>query len=216
MERGGCIMATISSTPKVGYIYDDGTWYPIAGGTVNTAATFAWTGAHSFASAVSFSQVLQAKAGVNNFLNPTARDASITSPTNGIVVFVRQNNNGDVINQIQYYSGGVWVNYGNVEIDEKTSSYTIALKDVDKMIKVNSSSNLEILIPAEASVAFPVGSRLEIFRAGTGEVSVVSVSGAGVTIRSKNNNAKISAQYSGAMLTKIGSNEWHLIGDLKA
>jgi hypothetical protein len=84
------------------------------------------------------------------------------------------------------------------------------------MIKVNSSSNLEVLIAAESSVAFPIGSRLEIFRAGTGEVTVASVSGAGVTIRSKNNNAKISTQYSGAMLTKIGSNEWHLIGDLKA
>jgi hypothetical protein len=216
MERGGCIMATISSDAKVGYIYQDGTWYPIAGGAVNTAATFGWTGAHSFGAAVSFSQVVQAKAGVNNFLNPTARDASITSPTNGIVVFIRQNDNGDVINQIQYYSGGVWINYGNVEIDEKTTSYTIALKDVDKLIKVNSSSNLEVLIPAEASVDFPVGSRLEIFRAGTGEVSVVSVSGAGVTIRSKNNNTKISTQFSGAMLTKIGTDEWHLIGDLKA
>jgi hypothetical protein len=209
-------MATISSNAKVGYIYQDNTWYPIAGGTVNTAATFGWTGAHSFGATVSFSEVVQAKAGVNNFQNPTARDASITSPSNGIVVFIRQNNNGDVINQIQYYHSGTWINYGNVEIDEKTSSYTIALKDVDKMIKINSSSNLELLIPAEASVNFPIGSRLEVIRAGTGDVTIASVSGAGVTIRSKNNNAKISTQYSGAMLTKIGSNEWHLIGDLKA
>jgi hypothetical protein len=209
-------MTTISSDAKVGYIYQDGTWYPIAGGSVNTAATFGWTGAHSFSSAVSFSQVLQAKAGVNNFLNPTARNASITSPSNGIVVFIRQNDNGDVINQIQYYDGGAWINYGNVEIDEKTSAYTIALKDVDKMIKVNSSSNLELLIPAESSVNFPIGSRLEVIRAGTGDVTIASVSGAGVTIRSKNNNAKISTQFSGAMLTKIGTNEWHLIGDLKA
>lgn len=207
-------MATISSNAKVGYIYQDGVWYPIAGGNVNTAATFGWTGAHSFASAVSFSQVLQAKAGVNNFLNPTERDAAITSPTNGIVVFVRQNNNGDVINQIQYYSAGAWVNHGNVEIDEKTSSYTIALKDVDKLIKVNSSSNLTVTIPPESSANFPIGSRLEIFRAGTGEVTLVA--GASVDIRSKLNNTRISSQYSGTMLTKIGINEWHLIGDLKA
>ena len=207
-------MATISSNAKVGYIYQDNTWYPIAGGTVNTAATFGWTGAHSFGAAVSFSEVVQAKAGVNNFQNPTARDASITSPSNGIVVFVRQNNNGDVINQIQYYHSGSWVNYGNVEIDEKTSSYTIALKDVDKMIKMNSSSNLTLTIPPESSVNFPIGSRLEVYRAGTGEVTFAP--GASVDIRSKLNNTKIAIQYSGAMLTKIGSNEWHLIGDLKA
>jgi hypothetical protein len=207
-------MATISSNAKVGYIYQDNTWYPIAGGTVNTAATFGWTGAHSFGAAVSFSEVVQAKAGVNNFQNPTARDASITSPSNGIVVFVRQNDNGDVINQIQYYHSGSWVNYGNVEIDEKTSSYTIALKDVDKMIKMNSSSNLTLTIPPESSTNFPVGSRLEVYRAGTGEVTFTP--GASVDIRSKLNNTKISTQFSGAMLTKIGTNEWHLIGDLKA
>jgi hypothetical protein len=207
-------MATISSNAKVGYIYQDNTWYPIAGGTVNTAATFGWTGAHSFGAAVSFSEVVQAKAGVNNFQNPTARDASITSPSNGIVVFIRQNDNGDVINQIQYYHSGSWINYGNVEIDEKTSSYTIALKDVDKMIKMNSSSNLTLTIPPESSTNFPVGSRLEVYRAGTGEVTFTP--GASVDIRSKLNNTKISTQFSGAMLTKIGTNEWHLIGDLKA
>lgn len=206
-------MATISSNAKVGYIYQDGTWYPIAGGNVNTAATFGWTGAHSFASAVSFSQVLKAKAGVNNFLNPLARDAAITNPSDGTVVFVRERNNGEVINQIQYYSG-TWINYKNVDIDEKVSSYTIALEDVDKLIKMNSSSNLTITIPPESSVNFPDGSRLEILRAGTGEVTFVP--GASVDIRSKLNNTKISTQFSGAMLTKIGTNEWHLIGDLKA
>lgn len=206
-------MATISSNAKVGYIYQDGTWYPIAGGNVNTAATFGWTGAHSFASAVSFSQVLQAKAGVNNFLNPLARDAAITNPSDGTVVFVRERDNGEVINQIQYYSG-TWINYKNVEIDEKVSSYTIALDDVDKLIKMNSSSNLTVTIPPESSANFPVGSRLEILRAGTGEVTFVP--GASVDIRSKLNNTKISTQFSGAMLTKIGTNEWHLIGDLKA
>lgn len=209
-------MATISSDAKVGYIYQNGTWYPIAGGNVNTAATFNWTGAHSFASAVSFSQVLQAKAGVNNFQDPTARDAAITSPTNGIVVFVRQNNNGDVINQIQYYSGGAWIDYNNVVIEQKTLSYTIGIADVNKMIRMNSSSNLELTIPANSSAAIPIGSRFEVMRYGSGEVSIVAVSGSGVTIRSKNNNAKISTQYSGAMLTKIGTDEWHLIGDLKA
>lgn len=207
-------MTTISSQAKIGYIYQDGVWYPISGGNVNTAAAFSWTGPHSFSSAVSFSQVLQAKAGVNNFLNPSARDASITSPTAGIVVFVRENNDGGVINQIQYYAGGAWVEYGAVSIRETVGSHTIELHDVNKLIKVNSSSNLTVTIPPESSRNFPIGSRIEIYRAGTGEVTVVP--GASVDIRSKLNNTRISSQYSGAMLTKIGINEWHLIGDLKA
>jgi hypothetical protein len=205
----------ISNTPRPAYIYKDGTWYPISS-PVNTAANYDWTGDHDFSASVSFEEVLQAKAGVNNFQNPAARDAAITSPSNGIVVFVRQDAFGNTLNQIQYYSGSAWINYNNIVINEKTASYTIALHDVDKLIRVNSTSNLEVTIPVESSANFPIGSRVEIMRYGTGEVSIIAASGSGVTVRSKYNNNKISVQYSGAMLTKIGSNEWHLIGDLKA
>ena len=210
-------MTTFSSTSKVAYIYDSGTdtWYPTAG-LASTSADYSWTGDHTFSTSVSFDSVIAAKAGINNFQNPAARDAAIASPTNGIVAFVRQDANANVINQIQYYHSGAWVDYKNISIDEKTSSYTITTSDANKMIRMNSSSNLELLIPANSAAALPIGSRLEVVRYGSGEVSIVIVSGSGVTIRSKNNNARISTQYSGAMLTKIGTNEWHLIGDLKA
>jgi hypothetical protein len=206
---------TISNTPRPAYIYKDGVWYPISS-PVNTAANYDWTGAHDFAAAVSFDEVVKAQAGVNNFQNPAARDVALPSPADGTVVFIRQDNNSNTINQIQYYQNSAWVNYSAITIDEKTTSYTIALNDIDKLIKVNSSSNLEVIVPAQSSVNFPIGSRLEIYRAGTGEVAIVAAGGSGVTIRSKLNNNKISVQYSGAMLTKIGSDEWHLIGDLKA
>lgn len=210
-------MTTISSSSKVAYIYDSSTdtWYPTAG-LASTSADYSWSGNHSFSSPVTFDSVISAKAGVNNFQNPAARNAAITSPVNGIVVFVRQDASGNTINQIQYYSGGAWIDYNNIVIDEKTLSYTIGIPDVNKMIRMNSSSNLELTIPANSSAAIPIGSRVEVLRYGSGEVSIVAVSGSGVTIRSKNNNAKISTQYSGAMLTKIGTDEWHLIGDLKA
>jgi hypothetical protein len=210
-------MTTISSSSKVAYIYDSATdtWYPTAG-LASTSADYSWSGNHSFSSATTFDIVISAKAGVNNFQNPAARDAAIASPVNGIVAFIRQDANGNTINQIQYYSGGAWIDYKNIAIDEKTLSYTITVADANKMIRMNSSSNLELLIPANSSVALPIGARLEVMRYGSGEVSIAAVSGSGVTIRSKNNNAKISTQYSGAMLTKIGTNEWHLIGDLKA
>ncbi len=206
----------ISNTPRPAYIYNDGTWYPISS-PVNTAANYDWTGDHDFSGPVSFEEVLAARGGINNFQNPAARDLAIPSPVaSGTVVFIRQDSVGNTINQIQYYSGGTWINYNNIVINEKTASYTIALHDVDKLIKVNSTSNLEVTIPAQASVNFPIGSRIEVMRYGTGEVSIVVASGSGVTVRSKYNNNKISVQYSGAMLTKIGSDEWHLIGDLKA
>lgn len=211
-------MTTISSNSKVAYIYDSATdtWYPTAG-LASTSANYSWTGTHNFSSSVSFNSVLLAKAGVNNFQNPAARDVAIPSPVaSGTVVFIRQNAAGDTINQIQYHSGGTWINYDSIIIDEETLSYTLKAFDVSKMIKMNSSSNLEFLIPANSVENIPVGSRVEVMRYGSGEVTILPVSGSGVVVRSKNNNTKISTQYSGAMLTKIGTNEWHLIGDLKA
>jgi hypothetical protein len=198
----------ISNTPKPAYIYKDGTWYPISA-PVNTAANYDWTGSHVFSSAVSFEEVLKAKAGVNNFQNPAARDLAIPAPVaSGTVVFVRQDALGNTINQIQYYSGGAWVNYNNIVIDEKTSSYTVALHDVDKLIKVNSTSNLEVIIPNDSTTNFAVGSRIEIGRYGTGNVTVTTPVGSGVTIRAVQNTYAIPYQYGSAVITKIAANEW--------
>jgi hypothetical protein len=54
-------------------------------------------------------EALVAKKGINNYLNPTARDASITSPTAGSICVIRQDGSGNTINQLQFYSGSAWV-----------------------------------------------------------------------------------------------------------
>ncbi len=52
---------------------------------------------------------LVAKKGINNYLNPTARDASITSPTAGSICVIRQDGSGNTIHQLQFYNGSSWV-----------------------------------------------------------------------------------------------------------
>ena len=79
----------INSDGKVAYIYKDGTWYAISG-AINTNASYTWTAAQTFSSPVTFEEVLNAKAGINNFQSPETRDAAIPSPINGTVCFVRQ------------------------------------------------------------------------------------------------------------------------------
>ena len=79
-------------------------------GIANTAGNYIWEGVHTFDNTVSFLDTLISKTGLNNFLNPAARDAAITSPIpNGTVCFVRQNAGGATINEFQYYNNG-WVN----------------------------------------------------------------------------------------------------------
>ena len=211
-------MATINSDGKLAYIYNQSndTWYAL-GGAVNTNAEYTWTADQTFGAVVNFDMVANAKAGINNFQNPTARDTAIPSPTNGVVCFVRQTDSGSVINQIQYYHNGEWRWSGDsADITLKTSNYIITKDDVGKTINASctSPSTITITVPANSTVPFINGQRIEIFRSGTGDVSIAGA--VGVTINSKNSNKKIAAQHSGCVLTKTDTNTWLLIGDLTA
>jgi len=95
---------------KPGFIYNaaDDVWYEISGKT-DTSGTFEWAGLHSYLSAVTMIESLVAKKGINNYLNPTARDASITSPTAGSICVIRQDGSVNVINQLQFYNGSSWI-----------------------------------------------------------------------------------------------------------
>jgi hypothetical protein len=110
---------TIDSSGKPGYMFQagatstDGVWYLLAA-KADTAAGYEWAGAHTFLNTVSFDDAVTATQGWNNFLNPAARDAALTSPVRGTIVFVRQDAGGSALNQIQYYDGSAWVGSGDI------------------------------------------------------------------------------------------------------
>ena len=95
---------------KPGYIYNaaDDTWYELSGKT-DTSGTFEWAGLQTYLSAVTMLESLVAKKGINNYLNPAARDASITSPTAGSICLIRQDGSGNTIHQLQFYNGSSWI-----------------------------------------------------------------------------------------------------------
>ncbi len=210
-------MATINSDGKHAYVYNesDDTWYAI-GGSVNTNQEYTWSADQTFSAATTFDNVIRAKGGINNFQNSTARDAALTSPIAGLVCFVRQENDGSVIDQVQYYSGSEW-RYVNdsATFVTKTSAYTIAKSDAGKTISIESSSDVVITIPLNSTTPFTIGQKIEFIRYGTGAVSFAGAT-VGVIIYSKNSNKKISSRYSGAVLTKVDTNTWLLLGDLTA
>ncbi len=94
---------------KPGYIYSlaDDTWYELSGKT-DTTGTFEWAGPHTHLSTVTILDHLVAKKGINNYLNPAARDASITSPVEGAICILRQDAIGNEINELQVYIDGTW------------------------------------------------------------------------------------------------------------
>lgn len=216
-------MATINTSGKNAYVYDQetDTWWAISG-NVNTGANYQWSGAHQFQNSVTLTDInsiLTAKGGVNNFLNPAARDSAMDTPARGAVAFIRQDASANRLDELQYYDGTAWRSYSGVlNISEKVAvsptTHTLSLDDLGKTLTFDSTSTYTIEIPANSSVAFPKGSYVDFFRMNTGSVTISPA--VGVTIYSKNSNKSIAARYSGASITKIGTNSWLLVGDLIA
>jgi hypothetical protein len=101
-----------------------------------------------------------------------------------------------------------------VDSSTKTANYTLDPADAGKIIVMNVSSSTSIItIPLETT--FPAGARVDILQIGSVQTSIAPVSGS-VTLNSKNNNRKLSGQYSAATLIKVGTNSWVLLGDLTA
>jgi hypothetical protein len=211
-------MSTISNVGKVAYVYHQptDTWHPVAGYT-NTTESFSWSGPHSFSNTVNFSSVLNARAGVNNFQSPSARNAAIPSPTNGTVAFVRQSNSGAILNQIQYFFNGSWRVYGeNVQLVSKTASHVLELSDAGRTIDMNVSTANTVTVPTNASVPFLIGTQIAFVQTGAGQTNFIASDPNTVIILSKNSNRKISSRYSPATLIKRDTDTWVLVGDLTA
>jgi hypothetical protein len=98
-------------------------------------------------------------------------------------------------------------------ISTQTSSYTLVLSDAGKLVEFNSASNLTLTIPANSSVAFPVGTQIVVARLGSGKVNIAITTD---TLYSVSSNRYISSQYGAVTLVKRTSTTWYLFGDLSA
>jgi len=96
--------------------------------------------------------------------------------------------------------------------NRQTASYTLVLGDADKLVEINNASANNLTVPLNSSVAFATGTQILLAQYGAGQTTIVATSG--VTIRSNGAKLKLNAQYSGATLIKIDTNEWYLFGDI--
>jgi hypothetical protein len=94
------------------------------------------------------------------------------------------------------------------------TSYTLVLSDSGKLIETNNAGSNSINVPLDSSVAFSIGTKIDILQTGAGQTTISPVSG--VTINSKEGSLKLTGQWSAATLIKRGTNTWALIGDLSA
>jgi hypothetical protein len=94
-----------------------------------------------------------------------------------------------------------------------TASFTLALTDAAKCIRVTSSSAaITVTVPNSSSVAFPVHAEIELVRYGSNAVTIAAASG--VNIRSLNSLVAISGLYGSVRLKLVAANTWLLTGNL--
>ena len=144
------------------------------------------------------------------FLPPrmtNAQRVAISSPAVGLIVYCT-----DATEGLYQYINNAWVNITGVVTNRQTASYTLALGDSNDLVEMNVATANNLTVPLDSAVAFPVGTKIDIAQYGAGQTTVVATGG--VTIRSAGGALKLAAQYSGATLVKIATNEWYLFGDI--
>lgn len=99
-----------------------------------------------------------------------------------------------------------------VVTSEQTANYTLVLSDMGRAVEMSNASARTITVPPNSSVAFTIGTVIEVARMGTGSVTIVA--GSGVTIRNAAAVLTLRAQYSTVSLRKRATNEWVIAGDL--
>ena len=95
------------------------------------------------------------------------------------------------------------------QANSQADNYTLVLTDAGKMIEMTKATANTLTVPLDASVPFPVGTRIDILQVGAGQVTIVPT---GLTLRSKGLYTKIAGQYAGVTLFRDGT-DLYIIGE---
>jgi len=92
------------------------------------------------------------------------------------------------------------------------TNYDFVLGDIGKYISMSYVSACTMTIPTNATVAFPIGTRIEIEQNGAGQVQILAASG--VTLNSEGGKTKLVGQFATCFIIKKDTNEWTLSGNI--
>lgn len=139
------------------------------------------------------------------FADATARDAALTSPTEGMLVWLQDSN------KFVYRTGSsTWsdlIASPAQTISDKTSNYSILATDAEKLIR-STSGAITITIDNVLSV----GQRIDFAQYGSGQITFAA--GSGVTLNSADSLLKTAKQYAGATVECVASGVYWLVGNL--
>lgn len=92
------------------------------------------------------------------------------------------------------------------------TTYTLVLGDAGDVVTMSNASAQTLTIPTNASVAFAVGTQVDVSQIGAGVTSVAGDTGVTVNGVSAGTGA-LSAQYGSVTLVKLATNTWLMTGN---
>ena len=105
----------------------------------------------------------------------------------------------------------------NLAFDAETASYTAVLANNSQVVTMNNASANTFSIPTNASVAFPIGTQINVLQIGAGQTTIQAVTSGTTTIQSTGAAAaapKLRVRYSAATCVKAGTDLWYVFGDI--
>jgi hypothetical protein len=94
------------------------------------------------------------------------------------------------------------------------TTYSVVLSDDGKLLTCDNAASIAVTIVPNSSVAFGIGTQINIAQLGAGTVTITA--GAGVTLNSAGAKLKTDAQYAVATCVKTDTDTWFVVGNLKA
>ena len=103
-----------------------------------------------------------------------------------------------------------------VTLNSRTANYTAVLADnKNTLVTMNVAGANDFLIPTNASVAFPIGSIINVVQTGVGKTTIKAATPATTTISSTQGvDPDLRAQFSAASCIKTATDTWIVLGDL--
>ena len=105
----------------------------------------------------------------------------------------------------------------NLAFDAETASYTAVLANNGQVVTMDNASANNFSIPTNASVAFPIGTQINVIQIGAGQTTIQAVTSGTTTIQSTGATAaqpKIRVRYAAATCLKAGTDLWYVFGDI--
>jgi hypothetical protein len=96
--------------------------------------------------------------------------------------------------------------------EETGTTYTLAADDIETLVRLTNANAIALTVPTNVAVPIAVGRSVLIQQGGAGQVTVA---GAG-SVAVNGTGDKLRDRWSAAVLLKVDTDEWTLMGDLEA